>query len=80
MFKPDRSLKDSPIRFPIAQTAVGTDAVGPDFEMIKHDLNLKYKRFSGLSIVCRLWMSDMDQLMNVLDDQRLELIQYMSEP
>ena len=29
-----------PISFPISQTAVGIDVVCPDFEMIKHNLDL----------------------------------------
>ena len=41
LFKPDSTVMDSPVSFPIPQTAVGTDAVSPNFKMIKHNLNLK---------------------------------------
>ena len=38
---------DSPISLPIPQTAVGTDAVGPNLEMIEHNLNLKLDLIIG---------------------------------
>ena len=41
LFKPDSTVRDSPVSFPIPQTAVGTDTVSPNFKMIKHNLNLK---------------------------------------
>ena len=33
--------RDSPVSFPITETAVSTDAVCTDFEMVKNNLNLK---------------------------------------
>ena len=41
--RPQLSLiqRDSPVSFPIPETAVSTDAVCTDFEMVKNNLNLK---------------------------------------
>ena len=48
LFKPDSTVRDSPVSFPIPQTAVGTDAVCPNFEMIEDNLNLKFHIWSLL--------------------------------